>query len=173
MTFLPPTGDGAATRSAVPSQGPGSSEPGLTATVAADATPTIVPFSWEPDASPSRLGLVALVVALVLVVLSSIASVATGTMIGPFLPDDGSADGSAVAENIEAAGAGSLVITALAHVGIGAVLGLWALVQGIVAVATRRGRGYGVAAIVIAIVAPIVSYAVFTVAASFTAASIS
>ena len=38
----------------------------------------------------------------------------------------------------------------------GTVLGIWALIQGIVAIATRRGRGQGIAAVVIAALGPIV-----------------
>ncbi len=37
----------------------------------------------------------------------------------------------------------------------GTVLGLWALVQGIVAIATRRGRGQGIAAVIVAAAGPI------------------
>ncbi|HWI32377.1 MAG TPA: hypothetical protein VNT50_12910 [Microbacterium sp.] len=36
---------------------------------------------------------------------------------------------------------------------VGTVLGTWALIQGIVAIAKRRGRGQGIAAVVIAVVA--------------------
>ena len=37
----------------------------------------------------------------------------------------------------------------------GTILGIWALIQGIVAIATRRGRGQGIAAVVIAALGPI------------------
>ncbi|WP_205834607.1 hypothetical protein [Microbacterium salsuginis] len=42
----------------------------------------------------------------------------------------------------------------------GTVIGIWALVQGIVAIATRRGRGAGIAAVVIAAVGPVIFGAV-------------
>lgn len=42
----------------------------------------------------------------------------------------------------------------------GTVIGVWALVQGIVAIATRRGRGAGIAAVVIAAVGPLIFGAV-------------
>lgn len=45
--------------------------------------------------------------------------------------------------------------------GIAALLGLWALVQGIVAVVTKRGRGWGVFAIVLAVVATIATFATY------------
>ena len=38
---------------------------------------------------------------------------------------------------------------------VGTVLGIWAFVQGIVAIARDRGRGWGVAAVVIAVLGPI------------------
>jgi hypothetical protein len=40
---------------------------------------------------------------------------------------------------------------------LGTGIGLWALVQGIVAAATERGRAYGVTAIVVAAAAPVFS----------------
>jgi hypothetical protein len=42
----------------------------------------------------------------------------------------------------------------------GTAIGIWALVQGIVAIATRRGRGAGIAAVVIAAVGPLIFGAV-------------
>ncbi len=45
----------------------------------------------------------------------------------------------------------------------GTVLGIWALVQGIVAIARKRGRGWGVAAVVIATIGAVVFSAALTV----------
>jgi hypothetical protein len=47
---------------------------------------------------------------------------------------------------------------------VGTVLGLWAIVQGIVATITARGRAYGIIALVLGVVAPIVSIIVLTAA---------
>jgi hypothetical protein len=47
---------------------------------------------------------------------------------------------------------------------LGTVLGILALVLGIVAVATKRGRPFGVVAIIVAAAAPIVSFAVYAAA---------
>jgi hypothetical protein len=44
---------------------------------------------------------------------------------------------------------------------LGTVFGTWALVQGIVATATNKGRRYGIIAIVLAVAAPIVSVIVW------------
>ncbi|PZE87206.1 DUF4064 domain-containing protein [Curtobacterium sp. MCBD17_032] len=46
--------------------------------------------------------------------------------------------------------------SALVVAGIGTVLGLWALVQGIIAAATGRGRVWGILAIVLAVLAAVV-----------------
>jgi hypothetical protein len=47
------------------------------------------------------------------------------------------------------------------HIAIGSGLGLWALIQGIVATVENRGRRYGIVAIVFAGAAPIVSLIVW------------
>jgi hypothetical protein len=49
----------------------------------------------------------------------------------------------------------------MVHVLLGTVLGVWALTQGIVAVATARGRAFGVVALVAAFLAPGVSLVVY------------
>lgn len=49
----------------------------------------------------------------------------------------------------------------------GTVLGIWALAQGIVAIATGRGRGPGVAAVIVAALGPVI-FAVVVVTTIFT-----
>jgi predicted permease len=46
-------------------------------------------------------------------------------------------------------------------IGIAAILGLWALVQGIIAIVTKRGRGWGVFAVILAVVATIATFATY------------
>ena len=58
---------------------------------------------------------------------------------------------------------GSIVLLQLT---VGTVIGVWALVQGIFAVVLKRGRAYGVAAIAVAVCAPVVSMIVYTVTSS-------
>ncbi|MDL9980702.1 hypothetical protein [Microbacterium candidum] len=53
----------------------------------------------------------------------------------------------------------------------GTVLGLWAIAQGIVAVVTRRGRAFGVAAIVIAAIGPFAYYLVLIITLGVSAAA--
>jgi hypothetical protein len=57
-----------------------------------------------------------------------------------------------------------LAIAMLLHVLLGTGIGLWALIQGIVATATQRGRRFGVVAIVAAGLAPGLSIVAFFVA---------
>jgi outer membrane lipoprotein SlyB len=38
---------------------------------------------------------------------------------------------------------------------VGTILGIWALVQGIVAIVKNRGRGWGIAAVIVAVIGPI------------------
>jgi hypothetical protein len=112
----------------------------------------------QPPAPPQprALGVTALVLALVAVVGAStvlaVALVAIGAGVGPrlqgFTPDGGLALLSPVRD---------WVLVAEIAAWSGAVLGLWALVQGIVATARRRGRGAGIAAIVIAAAGPLVA----------------
>ncbi|OIH95390.1 hypothetical protein BIU90_01405 [Curtobacterium sp. MCBA15_001] len=45
--------------------------------------------------------------------------------------------------------------------GVGTLFGLWAIVQGIVAIATKRGRGLGIFAVILAVVAAIVAFSVY------------
>jgi hypothetical protein len=47
---------------------------------------------------------------------------------------------------------------------IGTLVGLWALVQGLVATVRRRGRAQGIAAMVIAVAAPVLALVVYLVA---------
>jgi hypothetical protein len=54
----------------------------------------------------------------------------------------------------------ALAVAGLVQGFLGTALGIWALVQGIVAVATRRGRAYGVVAIVLAGLGPLVTLGV-------------
>jgi hypothetical protein len=57
----------------------------------------------------------------------------------------------------------ALGIGLTAFIAIGSVLGLWALIQGIVAAARNRGRAFGVLAIVFAVLAPILAFVLFYV----------
>jgi hypothetical protein len=124
------------------------------------------PQYYAGPAAPSRtLGVVAFVAGLVVMVGSPILSIVTGSLLGHILPAGaGFAAGFAAGSNSsnpEGAITGLLILVQLLF---GSGLGIWALVQGIVAVRLRRGRSWGIVAIVLAAVAPILSFIVYIVA---------
>jgi len=103
------------------------------------------------------LGVVALVLALVATVGAGLFGAIAGFNIGPGagkglanLPTDGSWDWSILTPVRDWVLMGEVSFWA------GTVLGVWALVQGIVATVTGRGRAAGIAAIVVAALGPIV-----------------
>lgn len=188
MTNLSPVhGAGSAEVTAVPSQSPGSSEPGLTSSFAppvysATAAPTLVteapatppaapiarPYDWQAEPSPRRLGVVAFMIAILVLILSVATSVWAGLTLMPLAL---SAQ-TMTADTIDAALAGTLgtaVIGILVQVVVGTAFGLWAIVQGIVAIVSRRGRAYGIAAIVIAVSAPAISFVAYGIAGNIAA----
>lgn len=55
----------------------------------------------------------------------------------------------------------SQLVGGIAVIGIAAFLGLWALVQGIIAAVTKRGRVWGILAIVLAVVATIATFVTY------------
>lgn len=134
----------------------------------------------EPPARKKTLG----VIAFVLGVLSLVVGVVGGYLIGSALAGSGALDGlvqggsTATPDQqelqrqlMEDPAAMSKVGTGALVVGIAAILGLWAIVQGIIAIATKRGRGWGVFAIVLAVVATIATFVTYTGVAVAGAAS--
>jgi hypothetical protein len=110
-----------------------------------------------PPVRSKRLGLIAFIVAISLFVATIVVSVIIGIGAVPFTVQTGGGfhyflDASSTNPAEAALGVASLVQGFL-----GSALGVWAFVQGIVAVATRRGRAFGVAAIVFATLGPIVT----------------
>ena len=133
--------------------------------VAPQAYPVGAPAPYYGTA-PSRsaaLGVVAFVAALVAFILSPIVSGITGSTLGTTLPVGAGFSGGfqAGADNPHAVVTGLLIVAQLV---IGSGLGIWAIVQGIIAIRSRRGRGWGIVAIVLAAVAPILSFIVYTAA---------
>ena len=126
------------------------------------------PYGWgapAPVAPRSRaLGLTAMLIAAPVFVLSIVASVVVGMSAGPY------ATRTATSFSFNTSDLSPAQAEAFAPIGIlmavqlllGTALGILALVLGIVAAATKRGRAFGVVAIVLAAAAPIVSFAVYT-----------
>ena len=117
--------------------------------------------------APGRhgLGLVALAVAVFVIVATVVASVVIGGLGGQFATDR-NADSFTYNLDADSALAHSLSIATGWQYIIGTALGVWAIVQGIVAIAKKRGRLFGVLAIVIAAPGPLISVVVTLAAAS-------
>lgn len=134
-------------------------------TQTAPGSPPVFSGAGAPSVPPSRgsaTGMVALIVAVVAVTVSAVLSAITGFL----------AAHAAMAHAIELSPSGlenlsehqvlsllspvrGLVLWAEIGFWVGTILGLWALVQGIVAIATRAGRGQGIAAVVVAAAGPV------------------
>lgn len=128
------------------------------ASYAAPPAPDAAPAARKKG--PATLGVIAFIVALLAVVVGSILTYIGGVQVGALaqyaqLSSDGaSIDPSTLPPEAQASAAmgGALVVVGYT---VMAVLGLWGLIQGIVAAIRGRGRGWGIAAIVIAVLAVI------------------
>lgn len=131
-----------------------------TAAVDADAP---LPYGSAPiaPAQSKKLGFVAMVLGLGVFVGSILASVLMGFAAAQFAvlgPNGFNVNLRLDSPNpVES----TLAVLAFVHVFVGTALGLWAITQGIVAIATRRGRAFGVIAIVAAFLAPGISLVVY------------
>lgn len=127
------------------------------------ATSGVLPYGIpSPDApKPRILGIVACIGAIVLLVLSVATSVAIGVFAGSVTDPSTTFEQDLTAPTTAVDVQLGLIV--LLHLGLGTLVGVWALVQGIFAVVLKRGRGYGIAAIVVATVAPILSMVVYLV----------
>ena len=158
----------------------GMTDPLAAYSVSPDTTPATLDDGWPTayDAADNAprlsetiarrnhgLGLFALVLAVAVIVGTVIASIVIGSAGGQFATDrtansfsyDLSGD-SEVAQMLALATGWQYII--------GTVLGVWAIVQAIVAIAKNRGRLFGLLAIVIAVPGPLVSVVVTLLAAS-------
>lgn len=119
-----------------------------------------------PQPPRSRaLGIVSMALALAVFVLSVVASTVVGAAAGPLAQRTATSfsfnTGSLSPEQAEAFAPIGVLMGA--QMLLGTLLGMVALVLGIVAVATKRGRPFGIVGIVAAAAAPIVSFIVYTV----------
>ncbi len=148
---------------------------------AAAAAPNGAP-AWQAYDEPKRttkkktVGVVAFIVALLALALAVIAGAVLGNAFGSdsALRDsllNGSSATQSGQQELEQqmmnnpallASGGGAGVAAL----IGTLLGIWAIIQGIIAIVTKRGRAFGVVALIIAVVSPIVLYVVLGVAFS-------
>lgn len=113
---------------------------------------------------PSGLGITALVLVLVAIVGSAVCSWAIGSMFGQVVREGGGTS-AAVPENEFGMRFGWLIAAQV----LWALLGLAALVIGIIAAAGGRGRAQGVIAIVLSILGPGIGFMVFFAVVNATA----
>lgn len=148
-----------------PEGGASPSAPGYAApvgyTVAPLAAPAPVYGAGAPARRSSALGLIALALALVATVgagiMGAIASYRIGLGAGREITlrtFDADFDWSILSPVRD------WVLLGEVSFWVGTALGVWALVQGIVAIVTARGRGAGIAAVIVAALGPIVFGAV-------------
>jgi len=129
------------------------------------------PAPAEPR--PRTLGLTAMILSLALIVLSVLASAIVGITFGQFTTraSSGVSFNTNDLSSSEAAAVAPAGLLMGVQMLLGTLLGILALVLGIVAVATKRGRPFGVVAIVVSVLAPVLSFAVYLVALFATGAA--
>lgn len=105
----------------------------------------------------TRLGATAMLLAIVVCVASVLTSIITCMIWGPLATRIGA--GWADPLSLTSSNQTIVAVTVAQHLQLllGSALGLWALVQGIVATAAKRGRKFGVTAIALSVLAPILS----------------
>ena len=101
--------------------------------------------------------------------LSIITSIIVGTIGGPYTEHTSHGVQFAFYAGDPNAVKSALGLVIGLHILLGTGVGIWAIVQGIVAVATKRGRRFGVIAIVFAALAPGLSLVAFFVALGISA----
>ncbi len=105
------------------------------------------------------LGLVAMIIAIVVFVVTLAVFIDLGTLIGPYAVRSGNS--VTINQQTATPAISGFSLGLIATLFFGTAFGLWALVQGIVATAKNRGRAFGIIAIVVAVLAPLVSFMAF------------
>jgi len=121
---------------------------------------------WGPPvpARTPRLGRIAMIAAIAVFVVSLILAVTLGAAAGPYSTRTPGGFNFHFNVGDPNPAINALAIAMLLHVFLGTGVGLWALIQGIVATASNRGRRFGIVAIVFAGLAPGLSLVVFFIA---------
>jgi len=138
------------------------------------STPVTVPAPPPADAAPhrdiwqepmpartTRLGLVAMIAAIGVFAVSLILAGTLGAAAGPYSIRNAGGFNFRFNVGDPDPTINALAIAMLLHAFLGTGVGLWALIQGIVATAMNRGRRFGIIAIVFAGLAPGLSLVVF------------
>lgn len=123
----------------------------------------------EPPQRKKTLGVVAFAASVVALVLGVVGGVLLGNLLAsvPGFSDLAQSGDTTGAQQEftqrlldDPSARGALVGVSLAS-GVGSLFGLWAIVQGIIAAVRRAGRAWGVTAIILAVVAPIVLVVIY------------
>lgn len=126
-------------------------------------TPSAEVFHNAPPAKPKTLGVVAFIVGLVVLVfalvLSVVAGLAFAPLAGQMITDGGTIDQSAISSDDP--GVAAFGVLSATFFFLGTILGLWALVQGMIATIKKRGRAFGIVAMALAVATPVISFVVF------------
>ncbi|GAA1492901.1 hypothetical protein [Curtobacterium herbarum] len=122
----------------------------------------------EPAKKKKTVGIIAFFVGVVALVLGVVAGVLLGNGLGnsqalqDYAANGGAGDPQELQRQLmQDPAAMSSLGTGVVVFGIGSLFGLWAIVQGIIAIATKRGRVWGVLAVVLALVAVVVAIALY------------
>jgi uncharacterized membrane protein HdeD (DUF308 family) len=141
--------------------------------------------AWQAHDEPKRkkktVGVIAFVAAVIALVVGVIGGYVLGTALGASGAFKGVLDGTGATADPQQLQNDVMNDPAIASkLAVGSVLmwvatlfGVWAIVQGIVAIATKRGRGWGVFALVLAVVAALVAGGVYIGIAVSTSGSVS
>lgn len=143
--------------------GPSANLPYMTdATLPQPETPAPYdPTAPTPHTAKSKtLGKVAFFLGLGVFVISLVVSALNGSAAAPFAD---TSNGISYNTNFTSSDPAEVAVgvATMAHVLIGTLAGILALVLGIVAAASNRGRGFGIAGAILAFLAPGLSIAVF------------
>jgi hypothetical protein len=146
---------------------------GYSAPPAAYAAPT--PAETSRPTGSNRLGLIAFVVSLLGIVIGAILATLGGIQSGSLAQFAEYSNGTATidpetlpdAANQIAIAAGALSVSAFLVWG---VLALWGFIQGIIAAVKNRGRGWGIAAIILAVIGGGIVFGFFLLGATIGAA---
>jgi hypothetical protein len=114
-------------------------------------------YGSAPVRRSRRLGRIALLLALLALFGAVAVSVFVGLQAGPYTVRTGSSFSMNLDPASTVPGEAALALVWIFGWVVCTVLGVWAFVQGIVAAVTGRGRAAGIAAIVIAVLAPALS----------------
>jgi hypothetical protein len=126
-------------------------------------------YPAAPVAQRRGLGIAALIISIVVFVVSLIWAADNGVaMMNALGPNAGTDFGSGFEAGMALGADGAaLSMGLILHVVLGTIVGVGAIVLGILAIALKRGRAQGVAAVVIAAIAPFVSLVAYSVAGAF------